>query len=75
MLIICGPKCATFGVILSVWAIVQLSIMSLFCYVKSVALIEDLPLKPEEDYLNIVNVTERYVAEVVVSSNILWLRL
>ena len=75
MSIICGPKCATFGVILSIWGIVQLSIMSLFCYVKSVALIEDLPLKPEEDYSNIVNVTERYVAEVMVSFNILCLRL
>ena len=67
MFIICGPKCATFGVIVSVWGIVQLSIMSLFCYVKSVALIEDLPLKPEEDYLRIANVTERYAAEVMVS--------
>ncbi|XP_076246056.1 ribonuclease kappa [Calliopsis andreniformis] len=42
---ICGPKYALCGLILSVWGIFQLLLMGLFFYVKSVALVEDLPIK------------------------------
>merc|ERR1711881_350724 len=45
---ICGPKLSLCGVILSAWGIVQLSLMGVFFYTKSVALIEDVPL--EEEY-------------------------
>ncbi|XP_053991279.1 ribonuclease kappa-B [Hylaeus volcanicus] len=41
---ICGPKYALCGLILSVWGIFQLLLMGIFFYVKSVALVEDLPL-------------------------------
>jgi len=41
---VCGPKYALCGLILSVWGIVQLFLMGIFFYVRSVALIEDVPL-------------------------------
>merc|ERR1712020_521327 len=44
---ICGPKLSLCGVILSAWAIVQLSLMGVFFYTNSVALIEDVPLDEE----------------------------
>jgi len=44
---ICGPKLSLCGVILSAWGIVQLSLMGVFFYTKSVALIEDIPLNEE----------------------------
>ncbi|KAG7201593.1 hypothetical protein KM043_004337 [Ampulex compressa] len=53
---ICGPKYALCGLILSVWGIFQLVLMGAFFYVKSVALVEDLPLEgktfdtPEDFY-------------------------
>lgn len=42
---ICGPKYALCGLVLSLWGIFQLLLMGLFFYVKSVALVEDLPLE------------------------------
>ncbi|XP_055838297.1 ribonuclease kappa [Episyrphus balteatus] len=48
---ICGPKLSLCGLIISVWGIIQLTLMGLFFYIHSVALIEDLPL--EEKYDNI----------------------
>ncbi|XP_033328790.1 ribonuclease kappa [Megalopta genalis] len=42
---ICGPKYALCGLILSTWGIFQLFLMGIFFYVKSVALVEDLPLE------------------------------
>jgi len=41
---ICGPKLSLCGLILSVWGIIQLTLMGVFYYIHSVALIEDLPL-------------------------------
>ncbi|XP_055920007.1 ribonuclease kappa [Eupeodes corollae] len=41
---ICGPKLSLCGLIISVWGIIQLTLMGLFFYIHSVALIEDLPL-------------------------------
>lgn len=52
---ICGPRLSLCGLILSVWGIIQLTIMGLFYYIHSVALVEDLPLEhkyptPQEFY-------------------------
>ncbi|KAL0100807.1 hypothetical protein PUN28_019295 [Cardiocondyla obscurior] len=41
---VCGPKYALCGLVLSVWGIFQLLFMGIFFYVRSVALVEDLPL-------------------------------
>ncbi|EFN85218.1 ribonuclease kappa [Harpegnathos saltator] len=41
---ICGPKYALCGLVLSVWGIFQLLLMGVFFYIRSVALVEDLPL-------------------------------
>ncbi|XP_071560595.1 ribonuclease kappa-B [Temnothorax nylanderi] len=41
---VCGPKYALCGLVLSVWGIFQLLFMGVFFYVRSVALVEDLPL-------------------------------
>ena len=49
---LCGPKLSLCGVVLSAWGIVQLSLMGVFFYINSVALIEDIPL-PKEEYDNI----------------------
>ncbi|XP_063995094.1 ribonuclease kappa-B [Diachasmimorpha longicaudata] len=54
---ICGPKYALCGLIISAWGIIQLLLMGIFFFVKSVALIEDLPLEgkkfnsPHEFYM------------------------
>ena len=45
---LCGPKLSLCGVVLSIWGIIQLSIMGVFFYINSVALIEDINL--EESY-------------------------
>lgn len=45
---LCGPKLSLCGVVLSAWGIVQLSLMGLFFYTNSVALVEDLPLQSKE---------------------------
>ncbi|KAL0820307.1 hypothetical protein ABMA28_006216 [Loxostege sticticalis] len=41
---LCGPKLSLCGLILSVWGIIQLTLMGVFYYIRSVALLEDLPL-------------------------------
>ena len=46
---LCGPKLSLCGVVLSAWAIIQLSLMGIFFYIRSVALVEDIPLKEEYD--------------------------
>ena len=40
---ICGPKLAIFGVVLSVWGIIQLSVMAIAFSQNSIAFVEDLP--------------------------------
>ncbi|XP_015117393.1 ribonuclease kappa-B [Diachasma alloeum] len=42
---VCGPKYALCGLIISAWGIVQLLLMGIFFFFRSVALIEDLPLE------------------------------
>jgi ribonuclease kappa len=55
---ICGPKYALCGLVLSVWGIFQLLLMGVFFYVKSVALVEDLPLGEK----NFTTLSQFYVA-------------
>ncbi|XP_034939538.1 ribonuclease kappa-B [Chelonus insularis] len=56
---VCGPKYALCGLILSTWGIIQLLLMGIFFYIKSVALIEDISLEgleistPEEFYTHV----------------------
>ncbi|XP_029677116.1 ribonuclease kappa [Formica exsecta] len=52
---ICGPKYALCGLILSVWGIFQLLLMGVFFYVRSVALVEDLPLGEETVFTSLDN--------------------
>ena len=44
---LCGPKLSLCGVVISAWGILQLSLMGVFFYIRSVALIEDINLKEE----------------------------
>lgn len=50
----CGPKLSCAGVVLSIWGIVQLSLMSLAFYSRSIALVEDLNFNETdtENYLD-----------------------
>ncbi|XP_017777729.1 PREDICTED: ribonuclease kappa-B [Nicrophorus vespilloides] len=45
---VCGPKLSLCGLIMSIWGIIQLSLMGVFYYIHSVALAEDLPLPEGE---------------------------
>ena len=49
---LCGPRLSLCGVVLSAWGIVQLSLMGVFFYINSVALIEDIPLAEEYTSMN-----------------------
>ncbi|XP_026762995.1 ribonuclease kappa [Galleria mellonella] len=40
----CGPKLSLCGLVLSVWGIIQLTLMGVFYYIRAVALLEDLPI-------------------------------
>jgi ribonuclease kappa len=48
---VCGPKLSLCCLLLSLWGIIQLAFMGIFFYIKSVALVEDLPLK--ETYISV----------------------
>ena len=52
---LCGPKMSLFGLCLSIWGIIQLSLMSLALYSRNVTFIEDLDWLNETmpDYLNV----------------------
>ena len=85
---ICGQKLSTFGLLLSVWGIIQLALTGVLFHSRSVALIEDIFL--EENYLtksqliNDINVkydasalncwiaTLMYVATLCVSAQQFW---
>jgi len=43
-MVVCGPKASTFGLILSIWGIIQLAITGLLYHQRSLAFIEDLSL-------------------------------
>ncbi|XP_071538134.1 ribonuclease kappa-B-like [Panulirus ornatus] len=44
---ICGPKCSLCCTIISVWGIIQLSLMALFLWLRSPAFLEDLKIDEE----------------------------
>ncbi|XP_011867012.1 PREDICTED: ribonuclease kappa-B [Vollenhovia emeryi] len=50
---VCGPKYALCGLVLSVWGIFQLLFMGIFFYVRSVALVEDLPLGEKANFTSL----------------------
>jgi len=47
---ICGPKLSLAGCVISAWGIVQLSLMGIFFWIHSVALVEDLNVKEPSAY-------------------------
>ncbi|XP_055346970.1 ribonuclease kappa-like [Paramacrobiotus metropolitanus] len=51
MIKLCGPKLAVTGLIISIWGIFQLVLMGVFFFVRSPALVEDLPLN-ETQYVH-----------------------
>nr|XP_043878644.1 ribonuclease kappa-A-like isoform X2 [Solea senegalensis] len=46
--LICGPKCAACGLVLSVWGVIMLSLLGIFFTTHSAVLIEDVPVKKED---------------------------
>ena len=44
---LCGPKLSTFGLVISIWGIVQLAITGVLFHNRSVAFIEDISLDDE----------------------------
>ncbi|CAK1552228.1 unnamed protein product [Leptosia nina] len=44
---LCGPKLSLCGLVLSVWGVIQLTLMGVFYHIRAVALLEDLPLDEE----------------------------
>jgi ribonuclease kappa len=48
----CGPKLSLFGLLLSIWGIVQLSLMALAFYSRSVALVDDLSFNETEAHMS-----------------------
>ncbi|KAJ8717318.1 hypothetical protein PYW08_005717 [Mythimna loreyi] len=57
---LCGPKLSLCGLVLSVWGIIQLTLMGVFYYIRAVALLEDLPLESESGHHNM----ESFIATV-----------
>ncbi|XP_029943766.1 ribonuclease kappa-A [Salarias fasciatus] len=47
--LVCGPKLAACGLVLSLWGVVMLSLLGIFFHIHSAVLIEDLPLI-EDDF-------------------------
>ncbi|KAM3963223.1 ribonuclease kappa [Aphomia sociella] len=53
----CGPKLSLCGLVLSVWGIIQLTLMGVFYNIRAVALLEDLPIDEDnvhsiKDFIN-----------------------
>ncbi len=44
MVRVCGPKLSGCCAVLGAWGVIQLSLMGVFFYTKSVELVEDIPL-------------------------------
>jgi len=45
-MVVCGPLASIFGLVLSIWGIVQLALTGLLLHHRSVAFVEDLHLEP-----------------------------
>ena len=85
----CGPKLSLFGLVMSIWGIIQLSLMSLALYSRNVAFIEDLEFNQtvkeaaaykenmEEAYdiggLNCMIAAILYIVTLVISGHQYWL--
>jgi len=48
MLLVCGPKIATCGIVISIWAVIMLAMLGIFFKTHSAVLIEDVPLTEED---------------------------
>lgn len=48
--LICGPKLAACGVVLSIWGVIMLAMLGIFFTMHSAVLIEDLPLTEEDTF-------------------------
>ncbi|CAG4947482.1 ribonuclease kappa-like [Colias croceus] len=59
---LCGPKLSLCGLVLSVWGVIQLTLMGVFYHFKAVALLEDLPL--EESATGEEETLESFIANV-----------
>ncbi|XP_008286589.1 ribonuclease kappa-A [Stegastes partitus] len=46
--LICGPKLAACGIVLSMWGVIMLGMLGIFFTTHSAVLIEDVPLKEED---------------------------
>uniref|UniRef100_A0A3Q1G9B6 Ribonuclease, RNase K a n=1 Tax=Acanthochromis polyacanthus TaxID=80966 RepID=A0A3Q1G9B6_9TELE len=46
--LICGPKLAACGIVLSMWGVIMLGMLGIFFTTHSAVLIEDVPLKDED---------------------------
>ncbi|XP_044735393.1 ribonuclease kappa-B-like [Chrysoperla carnea] len=53
---ICGPKLSLCGILLSIWGVIQLSLMGLFYHMKCIAFVDDLDL----DHSGFESVAELY---------------
>ncbi|CAJ1086468.1 ribonuclease kappa-A-like [Xyrichtys novacula] len=48
--LICGPKQAACGLVLSVWGVIMLSVLGIFFLLHSAVLIEDVPFSEEDTF-------------------------
>ncbi|GBP23276.1 Ribonuclease kappa-B [Eumeta japonica] len=55
---VCGPKLSLCCLVLSVWGIVQLTLMGVFYYIEAVALLEDIPLDESHNETTVFNIEE-----------------
>ncbi|XP_053614473.1 ribonuclease kappa-B [Plodia interpunctella] len=62
MVKVCGPKLSLCGLVISVWGIIQLTLMGVFYYIRAVALLEDLPI--EEATENSNRTIDEFIAQV-----------
>ncbi|KAM4603269.1 ribonuclease kappa-A [Polymixia lowei] len=46
--LICGPKMATCGIVISIWGVIMLAMLGIFFKTHSAVLIEDVPLTEED---------------------------
>ncbi|XP_041840840.1 ribonuclease kappa-A [Melanotaenia boesemani] len=46
--LICGPKLAAFGIVLSAWGVIMLAMLGIFFTTHSALLIEDIPLRSKD---------------------------
>ncbi|XP_013187579.1 ribonuclease kappa-B [Amyelois transitella] len=62
MVKVCGPKLSLCGLVISVWGIIQLTLMGVFYYIRAVALLEDLPIEEATEHSN--RTIDQFIAQV-----------